>query len=114
MKKAKKPATAAPSKPTPAISKPSCDIELTPRFLDLARKLSKAERKLLGRSIDAAARAWSHPHQHRGAGIRRLHGNFFECRCGLDLRLVFEWIDGALRFHLLGSHDEIRAFLKQR
>jgi mRNA-degrading endonuclease YafQ of YafQ-DinJ toxin-antitoxin module len=39
---------------------------------------------------------------------------FMECRCGLDLRLVFQREGAALVFHLCGTHDEVRAFLKNR
>jgi mRNA-degrading endonuclease YafQ of YafQ-DinJ toxin-antitoxin module len=35
-----------------------------------------------------------------------------ECRCGLDLRLVFQREADALVFHLCGSHAQVKAFLK--
>jgi len=37
-----------------------------------------------------------------------------ECRCGPDLRLVFQREGEALVFHLCGTHDEVKAFLKNR
>jgi mRNA-degrading endonuclease YafQ of YafQ-DinJ toxin-antitoxin module len=37
-----------------------------------------------------------------------------ECRCGLDLRLIFQREGDSLVFHLCGTHDEVRAFLKNR
>jgi mRNA-degrading endonuclease YafQ of YafQ-DinJ toxin-antitoxin module len=37
-----------------------------------------------------------------------------ECRCGLDLRLVFQREGDALVFHLCGSHSEVQTFLKNR
>ncbi|SDS66724.1 hypothetical protein SAMN05444173_3593 [Opitutus sp. GAS368] len=37
-----------------------------------------------------------------------------ECRCGLDLRLIFQREGPALVFHLCGSHDEVESFLKNQ
>lgn len=37
-----------------------------------------------------------------------------ECRCGLDLRLIFQREKGTLVFHLCGAHAEVQAFLKNR
>jgi len=45
-------------------------------------------------------------------GIRRLTGNFFEIRVGLDLRLIFQNRAGSLLFLMAGSHDEIQKFLR--
>jgi len=61
--------------------------------------------------MKAAALAYGHPHLHAGIGLRRILP-FMECRCGRDLRLVFQREGEALVFHLCGTHDEIRVFLK--
>lgn len=63
--------------------------------------------------MKAAALAYGVPHLHDGVGLRRIIP-FMECRCGLDLRLVFQREGDALVFHLCGTHDEVRAFLKNR
>ena len=63
--------------------------------------------------MKAAAKAFGQPHLHAGIGLRRIPP-FMECRCGLDLRLVFQRDRDALVFHLCGTHGEIRAFLKNR
>jgi hypothetical protein len=112
MPKAKKTVKRVSLKLTPEISKPYCEVQLTERFLLGVREKTKAERLLMGEAINAARDAWGQPHLHRGCGIRRLHKDFYECRCGLDTRLVFEVVAGALRFHLEGNHDAIRRFIK--
>jgi hypothetical protein len=89
-------------------------IELGTIFQKSVRGKNVADRKIIGEAINAAREAWGHPHLHAGTGIRRLRGNFFECRSGLKTRLVFQWLEeGTLYFHLEANHDEIRRFLKR-
>ena len=112
MKKAKKTAKRADAKPPPETSRPLLTVELTERFLASLRRFGKEERQAVGEAINAARDARGRPDLHGGCGLRRLRGEFFECRSGLSLRLVFEWIDGGLRFHAPGFHDEIRQVIK--
>ena len=63
--------------------------------------------------MDAALHSFGQPHLHAGIGLRRIPP-FMECRCGLDLRLVFQREGDALVFHLCGSHSEVQTFLKNR
>ncbi len=91
---------------------PSLEINFTTRFLRAAKKLSKSDLAKVQDTIDATAAAWGHPHAHAGVGIRRLRANAFECRAGLQLRLIFFAKAGSLTFHALGHHDEIQNLLK--
>lgn len=63
--------------------------------------------------MEAALVSFGQPHLHAGIGLRRIPP-FMECRCGLDLRLVFQREGDALVFHLCGTHDQVKAFLKNR
>ncbi len=92
---------------------PSWEVRLAPRFLRLAKKLNAGERRKVQEAIDAAVEAWGNPHSHAGAGIRRLRGNAFECRCGLHLRLIFFAEAGVLNFLMLGDHDDVQKFLRE-
>ena len=51
--------------------------------------------------------SFGRPHIHSGLGIRKLHGDIFECRAGLKLRLVFRNLKESIRFEFLGNHDEV-------
>lgn len=82
----------------------------TPRFLASIPAHRRAEVLAAMRAADAS---YGQPHLHAGVGLRRIRP-FMECRCGLDLRLVFQREGQALVFHLCGSHDEIESFLKNR
>jgi hypothetical protein len=78
------------------------------------RELGREERREIGAAITQIGLVMGRPHQHSGIGIRKLGSSFFEGRAGLRLRLIFEMIDdGVLYFHLLGTHDEVRKFLKR-
>ncbi len=58
-----------------------------------------------------ADQAYGRPHLHTGIGMRRL-GKHMECRDALDFRLVFRREGDALIFLFYGTHDEVKAFLK--
>jgi hypothetical protein len=95
-------------------SKPSLKIEIDGDLLKQIRSLSTEDRRILGKTIDDVLVAWGHPHTHSGIGLRKLRGNFFECRSGLRTRLLLEPLkDHSLYFHLMGSHDDIHRFLKR-
>lgn len=82
----------------------------TPRFL--ASIPAHRRREVLA-AMRAAEAAYDQPHLHAGVGLRRIRP-FMECRCGLDLRLVFQREGQSLVFHLCGTHDEIEFFLKNQ
>lgn len=99
---------------SPATSSQSSRIELDPNLLAQLRHLRREERREIGAAITEIGLAMGRPHRHAGIGIRKLGSSFFEGRAGLRLRLVFEIIEnGTLYFHLLGSHDEVRRFLRR-
>jgi hypothetical protein len=82
----------------------------TPRFLKSIPSGRQAE---VYETMKAAVVAYGQPHLHASIGLRRIPP-FMECRCGLDLRLIFQRENGALVFHLCGSHAEVQTFLKNR
>lgn len=83
-------------------------IRATKRFRKSIPSARKAE---VFAAMLAAAEAYGNPHVHAGLGLRRIPP-FMECRCGLDLRLIFQRDGNELVFHLCGSHDDVRRFLK--
>lgn len=82
----------------------------TPRFL---KSVPANRRTEVFAAMQAASSAFGVPHLHAGVGLRRIR-SLFECRCGLDLRLIFQRDGDALVFHVCGTHDEVRAFLRNR
>ena len=82
----------------------------TPRFL---KSIPPERRADVLAGMRAAQVAFGQPHLHAGVGLRRIPP-FMECRCGLDLRLVFQRERLDLVFHFCGSHDAVARFLKHQ
>ena len=95
-----------------ATSKPTLRVELSPDFRKAIRALPKSQRRQIGQVLNSIQNGFGKPHLHSGLGIRRLRGNYFECRAGLRLRLVFRGERGVLTFTAAGDHDAIRKLLK--
>jgi mRNA-degrading endonuclease YafQ of YafQ-DinJ toxin-antitoxin module len=54
------------------------------------------------------------PHTHAGLGLRKLHrSGIWEARVGLGLRLVFGLQPDLLALARVGSHEDVRRFLKE-
>lgn len=48
----------------------------------------------------------------QGIGLKKLTKDFWEIRVGLDLRVIFVIEPNTLSFVFVGSHDEIKRYLK--
>ena len=115
MRKSKKTAAQPHSNPSPETSKTSWQIKLTERCIRQLRKLPLEDCRAVNEALVSTLYAWGSPHENRGAGIRKLGSNFFECRAGLRLRLLFQphSAERELIFFEVGNHDEIRRVLKK-
>ena len=51
---------------------------------------------------------------HKGIGLKRLRGSFWEARKGLKTRILFRWDGELVEFVLAGNHDDVRRFLKKK
>jgi hypothetical protein len=78
------------------------------------RGLPEAQRPSVFEAILALPRAMGAPHLHAGLGIRKLHASgIWEARVGLGLRVVFTLETNLLTLVRVGTHDEIRRYLRQ-
>jgi len=50
---------------------------------------------------------------HKGIGLKRLKGDYWEVRHGLKTRIIFRWNRDLVEFILAGSHDDIKRYLRQ-
>jgi len=82
------------------------------------RNWPKTNRKQIGRVIRRVQETFGSPHLHSGIGVRDLSPkgsplHVYECRVGLALRLIFTLErPQLLYFHMIGTHDDVRRFLK--
>lgn len=93
---------------------PPLEIDFTPQFRRKVRQLSGDQRRQLALAADELRVTFGNPHKHGGLGIRRLAGNLYEFRIGRDLRVVFELQGSTAELCLVGNHDQIRTYLKNR
>jgi hypothetical protein len=89
------------------------EVELTEPFLAHVRAEPKETRHEIGAAINAVATLFGRPHLHTGAGVRQLAGGLYECRAGLQVRLLFrDGEDGKLYFFKVTDHNGVRDYLK--
>jgi len=88
--------------------------DLSESFRSCVRKYPRETRGRVGRTLQKLAEDFGHPHRHSGLGVRKLTGNYFEIRVGLEIRLIFQNRAESLLFIMAGSHDEVQKFLRGR
>jgi hypothetical protein len=88
-------------------------LETTAQFRRCLRGFSDERMESVLATMRAAAGAYGRPHLHAGIGLRIID-DFIECRDALDHRLLFQRDGGSLVFRFYGTHDEVRAFLRNR
>ncbi len=49
---------------------------------------------------------------HKGIGLKRLKGDYWEVRKGLKTRILFRWENDLVKFILAGDHNAIKRYLK--
>jgi len=49
---------------------------------------------------------------HKGIGLKRLMGDFWEIKKGLKARILFRWQGELVEFILAGDHNDIKRYLK--
>lgn len=49
---------------------------------------------------------------HKGIGLKRLKGDFWEIRKGLKARILFRWEGDLVEFVLAGGHNDIKRYLR--
>lgn len=76
------------------------------------QELPEAKKKQVKKALRLAAAFFETGDLPHGLGMKPLSHGFWEIRAGLSERIIFQKNDDAIQFLLVGSHDEIRRFLK--
>ena len=75
------------------------------------KKLTEDQQHRVNAVLGNLENSFGRPHRHAGIGVRSI-GHYLECRAGLDLRVLFVASKGNLILVTVGSHNAIRAFIK--
>jgi mRNA-degrading endonuclease RelE of RelBE toxin-antitoxin system len=87
-------------------------VALAPKAVAALDRLNDDDRMLVIAALRRLPAAFGRPHAHTGIGLRQLRSGLYEARIGLSLRAVFARLGDHLDVRLIGSHDEVRRFLK--
>jgi mRNA-degrading endonuclease YafQ of YafQ-DinJ toxin-antitoxin module len=87
-------------------------LDLSEPFRVRVRDYPRETRGKIRLALQRLEQDFGHPHRHRGLGIRKLTGSFFEIRVGLNIRLIFQNRAECLLFMMAGNHDEVQKFLR--
>jgi mRNA-degrading endonuclease RelE of RelBE toxin-antitoxin system len=85
-------------------------IETTSHFDRALDTLPIPIQEQIETSISVLAESFGKPHAHRG--VRKLGQRLYEFRVGLHLRIVFRHEPDTLYLLLIGTHDEVRRFIR--
>jgi mRNA-degrading endonuclease YafQ of YafQ-DinJ toxin-antitoxin module len=88
------------------------ELRLSKRFLQSLAALSDADHARVEQALLELQKLWGAPHRHSGLSIRKLTGCYFECRAGLDLRIVYRVTIDGLEIVMAGNHDDVRRLLR--
>ncbi len=84
------------------------------RFVRAYHRLSESQRRV----VDSALRGFDHYLKTQqaapGLGVKHLGRHTYEFRAGLDLRIIYLAHEEQVVLVLLGTHDEVRDFLKNQ
>ncbi len=88
-------------------------VALVEGFQRDARALPAREQAAVFEVLLALPRRLGDPHAHAGLGLRKLHeSGIWEARVGLGLRLVFTLEPGLLTLVRVGTHEDVRRYLR--
>ena len=82
-------------------------------FKRLYKKLSAQRRESVVKSLVLLERMLQEDQPIPGLGLRELRHGVWEVRAGLLDRIVFSMSQGTVEFLVVGTHDDIRRFLKR-
>lgn len=74
-------------------------------------KLTPARRASVDAAIGKLPEAFGRPHLHLGIGIRTF-GPYYECRGGLQMRVLFVWHKGEFVLAFVGDHRAVANWIK--
>ena len=89
-------------------------IVATAAFRHAYYRLHATEQELVDRALRQLAVSLETRHAPAGLGLKKLGHGVFEIRAGLALRIVYVEEGAQLVLALLGTHDDVRRFLKRQ
>lgn len=86
--------------------------EYKPSFDRMFKKLPKGRRDKVLKAIFALLEYFEVGKRAKGLGLKHLRGEFWEVRADIRDRMLFVFTDDVISFVVVGTHNEVRSFLK--
>lgn len=86
--------------------------QFLPRFERSVGRLDSPRIQRVQEAVHRLIQAFDAGHMPQGLGLTQLHSGLWEVRAGLSDRIIFRRTGDLVEFLLVGSHDEIRRFLR--
>jgi len=87
------------------------NIYQRPAFRRALRKYSDADQERIRQQARRVAEVIGQPHAHSSSSVRPF-GRYFEFRIGLSVRCLFLLEGGDLHLVIVGTHDEVAAYVR--
>lgn len=84
----------------------------SPLFRRLLKKLNFREQEEAKRAISELTAFFDSGIKSEGLGLKHLSGSIWEIRSTLKDRILFSFNDDEVFFLIIGSHDDVRRYLK--
>lgn len=88
------------------------NYEYKPAFDRTFKKLNAQRRKNVAKAVSYLIDFFEKGHKSSGLGLKQLRGDFWEIRVSIKDRILFTFRSNTVSFVIVGSHDDIRKFLK--
>ena len=85
----------------------------SPAFERSLHGLSVFRKERVKKAIQLAVAFFETGQLPHGLGLKPMRHEFWEIRSGLEDRIIFRKAKDVIEFILIGSHDEIKRFLKR-
>ena len=89
------------------------NLLFSPQFARLYKKRTDSEQAEIDAALKRLLLFFIENRRSLGLGVRHLRNKIWELRVGLKLRILFSLEKDAAKILTVGTHDEIRKFLKQ-
>lgn len=86
--------------------------EYKPSFDKTFKKLPRERKNKVLKTIFALIDYFETGKRAKGLGLKHLRGDFWEIRVDPKDRIIFVFPDDIISFLVVGTHDEIRRFLR--
>lgn len=87
--------------------------EYKPSFDRTFKKLSSDKKIKITKAIFSLIDFFETGERAKGLGLKQLRADFWEIRVGINNRVIFLFTQDTVSFLIVGTHDEIRKYLKK-